>query len=82
MKMLSDHTKKKKREEEVRATKSEAAKMMQIHGLNLGLEDGADETKDKDEGRKSKAQNAFQRKKENLEDRAKIVELTVSKVTN
>ena len=50
---------KKKREEEVRATKSEAAKMMQIHGLNLGLETSADETKDKDDGKKGKAQNAF-----------------------
>lgn len=59
------------------ATKQEAQSMLQIHGLSLGIEDTGDGEAAMDPEKK-KGTNVFQRKKENLEDRAKIVELEVS----
>ena len=67
---------KEKYEKDLQATKQEAQSMLQIHGHSLGIDEN--EGEDLNVPEKKKGQNVFQKKRENLEDRAKIIELEVS----
>ena len=71
-------------EEEVQLKKQEAAIMMQKAALSLGLndEEKADDAPDGVKDSAKPGKNSYQRKRENLEDTAKIQELIVSDSQN